>query len=366
MFVRVFLSIVGLLVVVGALGAVKVSQFGHMFAAAAALEAPPEAVTTESIKSDTWNPTRSAVGTLVADQMVVVGSETPGRVVRLNFESGQVVKKGELLVSLDTSIERAQLASAQAAVELAKITLVRTQNLGSRKVRTQAQLDQAEAEFKRAEAQTAQIRAQIAKKTIRAPFDGKLGIREVDLGEIVASGQPLVSLQSTQSLFVDFYLPQQDLVVVKEGQLITVVTDAHKERKWLATIVAVEPSVEVSTRNLRVRAKMDNQDFALRPGMFVQVKLELSPARDVRIVPETAVMFAPYGNTIFVVEDGRVRQLLVDISERKGDFVAVEGAVEPGMEVVTGGAFKLRNGVTVTVNNSRKIGMELDPKPEDR
>lgn len=366
MIIRVILAFIGLIAVIGGLGGIKVSQIGSMMAAQAAFKPPPESVTTTKLQAETWSPLLSAVGTLVAQQSVVVSSEVPGSVTRLEFESGQSVKKNDTLISMDTSIERAQLASAQAGVDLARITLKRTRNLGERKVRTQAQLEAAEAEYKRAEATETQIRAQIAKKTIRAPFQGKLGIRQVDIGEIVSPGQPLVSLQAIESLFVDFYLPQQDVVLIQEGQDVIVSTDAINDRTWSGKIHAIEPSVEVATRNIRVRAEINNTDFTLRPGMFVEVAVALPNPREVKIVPETAILFAPYGNTVFIVKDGVAKQVLVTLGERRGDYVAIEGPIEPGTEIVTAGAFKLRDGIAVLIDNEKKIGAAINPKPEDR
>lgn len=363
---RVIIALFGLLAVVGILGGIKATQIFAMIEAEAAFVPPPEAVSTTEATSDRWAPKLEAVGTLVARQAVVVSTEVPGSVTRINFDSGDLVKRGKVLVELDTSVERAQLASAQAAAELADITLKRTRSLGSQQVSTEAAVDQAEAEAKRARAAVAQIRASIAKKTIRAPFSGKLGIRQVDLGEIVSPGTSLVSLQAIEELYADFYLPQREVERVREGQGLVVRTDAVKGRDWQGEVAAVEASVDVATRNILVRGAIKNEDRLLRPGMFVEIALELpAAAAEVVVVPETAILFAPYGNSVFIVEEGKARQILVEVGERRGDFIAVKGDLQAGAEVVKAGAFKLRDGVSVQVNNDQTLQPSLAPKPED-
>lgn len=363
---RYLLAIFVLLATVGVLGGIKASQIGTMIEAGESFVPPPESVTTATAESAVWTPRLRAVGSLVARQSVIVSSEVPGSVVKLTFESGEQVKKGQVLVELDSSIERAQLESALATSELAEISLRRTRALGAKKVRTAADLDGAEADAKRAKAAVAQIRAQISKKKIRAPFSGDLGIREVDMGEIVSPGQSLVSLQAVQQLYVDFYLPQGDAPLVRAGQKVQVTSDGVSERVWTGEISAVEAAVDVATRNLRVRATIPNEDRLLRPGMFVEVAVEL-PAADGKVIaiPETAVMFAPYGDSVYVVEDGHARQVLVRLGERRGDFVAVVSGLSEGVEVVTAGAFKLRDGMAVKVDNERALDASLTPMPED-
>ncbi len=362
---RIILSIVGLLVVVGALGGVKAAQIVAMIEAEAAFVPPPEVVSTQPVRAETWAPRLQAVGTLVARQSVVVSTEVPGTVVRINFESGDSVQRGKVLVALDTSIEQAQLEAAEAAVELAKLTLDRTRALKDKKVRTEADLDQAEAEHKRARANADQIRATIAKKLVRAPFSGTLGIRQVDLGEIVDPGRPLVSLQAIDELYVDFYLPQREVARVVDGQPLEVASDAVPGRAWKGKVSALDAAVDVATRSIRIRGTIRNEDLRLRPGMFVEVSIALPDAAEVLIVPETAILFAPYGDSVFVVENDTARQVLVELGERRGDFIAVEGDLREKDQVVTAGAFKLRNGAAVQVDNNKALAPSLAPKPED-
>lgn len=385
---RILISIVGLSVVVGILGGIKALQIATMVEAGENFVPPPTTVSTAQVTEDHWAPSLRAVGTIVATQGVLVSTEVPGTVKKLWFDSGDPVKANSLLVELDASIERAELASARATAELAELSLRRARGLARKKINTPADLDLAKAESKQAKAQVARIIARIAQKTIRAPFAGTLGIRQVDLGQILSAGNPVVSLQALDQVYVDFYLPQQEVGRIKVGQSLSLSTDAHPAREWKGTVEAIEPTIEVATRNLRIRGIVDNASHALRPGMFAAVQVVLPVGPPVLVVPATAVVFATHGNSVYVVEDapsgtheskdptandaspptpgGKVaRQVMVETGQRRGDFVAITSGLEQGQTVVTAGAFKLRSGVPVVVKNGTPLKPALAPKPKD-
>lgn len=367
----VLISIAGLVGIIAVLGGVKAAQIGAMIEAGKAFVPPPESVTTAVAEAQKWTPMLRAVGTVAAQRGVVISTEVQGSVAKLRFESGARVKAGDLLVELDSSVERAQLASAEAKLRLAEVNLKRTKVLARQKVNTPADLDLAEAEEKQAHAEADNVRAQLAKKRIRAPFSGTLGIREVDLGQIMSPGEPIVALVDIDRVFIDFFLPQQDIARMAVGQTLEVVTDGRPDTVFEGKVETIEPRVDASTRNVKVRGAVDNRDQKLRPGMFVEVRVALPSQGPVVAIPATAILYAPYGNSVFVVEEapegeGKIaRQAMVELGERRGDFVAVVSGLKPGQEVVSAGAFKLRNGSPVVVHNDKAFTPRLDPKPED-
>ena len=394
---KVAIAVLGLIGIVAALGLVKAAQIGAMIEAGQQAGPPPESVAVAEVDEQVWAPGLKAVGTVLATRGVTVSSEVPGLVSKLHFDSGQRVDEGQVLVQLDASIERAQLRSARATAELAKVTLRRAKRLSAQKVNAPAELDTAVAEAGQAVAQVANIEAQIAKKTIRAPFAGQLGIRQINLGQILSAGTPIVSLQDLDEVYVDFFLPQQDLSKVAAGQQVELRVDAAPGRVWRGRVQSVEPSVEQATRSVQVRASFKNEDGRLRPGMFVKARVALPPGPAQVIVPVTAVVFAPYGNSVYVVEQGEspppatpsaaeangestvsperamppagpqwvARQVFVKLGERRGDFVAVESGLSKGMQVVTAGAFKLRNGAAVVIDTKDSVTPQVAPTPKD-
>lgn len=372
MWKKVLLAAFGLVLVIGALGGVKAAQIGAMIEAGESFVPPPTTVSTAEVKTEVWAPSLHAVGTVVASRSVVVSAEVPGLVRKLEFESGAEVRANQVLVRLDASIERAQLASAEATAKLARLSLDRARQLSKAKVNAPAELDAAEAESGRAHAQVANIEAQIAKKIIRAPFAGRLGIRQVELGQILSAGSPVVALQNLDRVYVDFYLPQADLPSLEVGQTVVIGADTQLDRVWRGKVDTIEPSIDVATRTVRVRAAFDNADGTLRTGMFVNAQVILPGAPKVLALPATAVIFAPYGNSVFVVEEGAeesdpkvAKQVFVELGERRGDFVAVQSGLTEGQTVVSAGAFKLRNGGAVVVDNSTDLDPKLAPEPED-
>ncbi len=371
---RLWVGVVGgLVVLVLLLGGVKAGQIVTMVRASASFAPPPEAVSSARVERAEWEATTGAIGSLVAARGVTLASELPGTVREIAFESGSFVRKGTVLVRLDTSTEQAQLAAAEADAELARVSLERARTLRRNESNAPADLDAAEARAKQANAAVATLQATIAKKTIRAPFDGRISIRQVELGQVVAPGTPIASLQSVSPIYAEFWMPQQALADLRAGQRVRVRTDAFPGASWEGDVTTVNTEVDVATRNVRVRATIPNADGRLRPGMFANVDVLSAEKRPVLMIPATAVMFAPYGDSVFAIEEkkdektGRpalvVRQKFVRLGDRRGDFVAVVSGLEAGERVVANGAFKLRNGMAVAVNDAVGPKPQLDPKP---
>jgi membrane fusion protein, multidrug efflux system len=369
------LAALGLVAVVAALAGIKGWQIGAMVKAGKSFTPPPESVTSARVEAMEWRTSRAAVGTLVAVQGVTLGAELPGLVREVAFASGATVRKGQVLVRLDTSTEEAQLAAAAADAALARINQERARELRRAEANTQADLDAAEARAKQADAVVATLRATIAKKSIRAPFDGRIAIRQVELGQVVSSGTPIASLQSVDPIYADFWVPQQALADLRQGQAARMRTDIFPNASWDGEVTTVNPEVDPSTRNVRVRATFGNADARLRPGMFVNVEVHSAEKQPVLVVPATAVLYAPYGDSIFALEaqkgaDGKpvllARQRFVRLGERRGDLVAVLSGLSAGETVVSSGAFKLRNGAAVVLHDELAPDAELAPKPTDR
>jgi membrane fusion protein (multidrug efflux system) len=285
------------------------------------------------------------------------------------------VKKGEVLLKLDASAEEAQLRSAVADAELAKHDLDRARDLTERKVISAAEFDATQSKYAQKKAAVENMQSVIDKKQIRAPFDGTAGIRAVNPGQMVKVGDALVSLQALGQVFVDFSLPQQQLADVTTGLTVKVTTDAVPNREFEGKLTAVNSSIEPATRNVSLQATLDNQDNALRPGMFGRVKVLLPQKHPTLFIPATAVSYAPFGNSVFVIEkktDDKtkqesliLRQQFIRTGETRGDFVAVTEGLKANEQVVSSGVFKLRNGMNVVVDNKLAPKSELAPKPAD-
>jgi membrane fusion protein, multidrug efflux system len=365
----------GLLAVVGVLAGVKISQIGKMIAAGKSFVPPPEAVSTARVQGYDWRATRAAIGTLVAVRAVTVGAEITGTVREIHFDSGASVRRGAQMVKLDTSMEEAQLAAAEAEAALARLNLERARSLRAGEANAPAELDTAVARAKQAEATVAGLQATIAKKTIRAPFDGKVAIRQVELGQVVSPGTPIASLQSVNPIYADFWLGQQALAELKAGQPARLRTDTFPGSTWDGAISTINTEVDVATRNVRIRAIFPNEDGRLRPGMFANVEVLSKEVRPVLTIPATAVLYAPFGDSVYVVEEKKdgsgkaalvARQKFVRLGERRGDLVAVASGLAAGDTVVSAGAFKLRNGVPVVVQNDLAPQAEVAPVPAER
>jgi membrane fusion protein (multidrug efflux system) len=367
--------IVGLVLVLGVLAGTKASQIGTMIKAGAKMLPPPTAVASARVERVEWAGRQPAIGSLVALRGVMLAAELPGTVREIEFESGSFVRRGAVLVRLDTSTEEAQLAAATADAALAQISLERAKTLRQADANAPADLDAADARAKQAAAVVATLQATIAKKVLRAPFDGRISIRQVELGQVVAPGTPVASLQSVSPIYAEFWLPQQALSELKVGQRARVTVDTFPGAAWDGSITTINPEVDVATRNVRVRATFENPDGRLRPGMYASVEVIGSEKRLALVIPATAVIFAPYGDSVFVIEEKQVapdqkvqvvRQEFVRLGERRGDFVAVESGLTAGETIVAAGAFKLRNGMPVALNDALGTKAELAPKALDR
>ncbi len=370
---RMFLMLAAIAVFIFAIGMVKFGQIKKGMAQHAAYQPPPEAVTTIVAKSEAWPSTLSAIGTVEAVHGVTVAADLPGIVEKITFQSGQTVREGDLLVQLDTKQERAQLAAAEAQADLARLSLDRLTGLRQKGIAAQADWDRADAELKQAQARTGEIRAAISRKTIRAPFAGVLGIRQVNLGEYLQGGSPIVPLQSVRPVYVNFSVPQQELARMKVGGDVRV-TNQNAAGVATGRITAIDSVVDPATRNVQVQATLPNADGKLRPGMFVETGMVLGQSDAVVALPASAISYAPYGDSVYVVAEMKgpkgetykgVRQQFVKLGGGRGDQVAVLSGIEPGEEVVTSGVFKLRNGAAVEVNNATMPGNNPAPKPED-
>jgi membrane fusion protein, multidrug efflux system len=373
---------------IAVLGFVKFRQIQDAMGQAAAFQPPPEAVTTVVAQQEKWPATLSAIGTIAAVQGVTVSADLPGIVEGITFESGAVAHQGDLLVQLDTRQEQAQLAQQQAqlaaveaARELARLNFDRMDSLVNEGAITRAEYDRAVAELKQSvaeqkqtEAHIEEIRATIARKTIRAPFSGMLGLRQVNLGQYLSGGAPVVPLQSVDPIYVNFGVPQQDARQVRVGHSLRVTTDDVAGVAFMGRVTATNSVVDETTRNIQIQATLANPSGRLRPGMFVQTEVLLGENRPIVTLPASAISYAPFGDSVFVVTDLKdpkgqmyrgVRQQFIKLGPARGDQIAVISGIKPGEEIVSSGVFKLRNGAAVLVNNKVQPSNKPAPKPED-
>ena len=356
------------------LGYFKVQQFMGFAAMAKAgfFKSPPIAVTTTVASQSEWQPTLDTIGTVTAINGVTVSTDLAGIVDKIAFTSGTVVKAGDLLVHLNTDQEQAQLEQAQAQLSLAQLTLNRDRDLLAKRTISQQDYDTAEATYRQNQATVDQYRALIARKTLRAPFDGVIGIRQVNLGQYLNTGDAVVSLQSFDPIYVNFTLPQQDLSKLAVGQQVDVRLDAYGDAVFPGQINAVNSMVDQATRNVQVQATLQNGEQKLRPGMFAKVSVILPQREQVIALPVSSVHYAPYGDSVFIVgddkdEDGKpiksVKEQFVKLGTARGDLVAVVSGVKPGDEVVTSGVFRLRSGAAIIINNKVQPNSEASPTP---
>lgn len=384
--VRILLTIIALCVVVGALGLTKADQIGSLIAFGKQAKQdgpPPETVGSATAKTDQLRQTYDAIGSIASAQGVAVTTEVAGTITALEFDSGDVVKAGDVLVRLDTSVERGQLAQAKARLSLAETALRRTRKLVPSGAESESVLDADSSAYDTAKAEVATLRAQLAKKVIRAPFAGKLGIRMVDTGEYISPGTALTDLEGTDEVFVDFTLPQERLADLQIGMPVEVTVGTEHPRTVLGALRAIDPALQRSTRSLQLRATVPNADASIRPGMFVRVGVVIGEPVESVMVPQTAVVYASYGDSVFVVEpkpaddpglretkDGDpvllARQQFVSLGATQGDFVAVTKGLEDGVQVVVAGAFKLRNGSPVVINNEGVPEPKREPEVANR
>lgn len=371
---RMIIVVGALLAVIGTIAFIKYRQIQVAIAQGSSFVPPPEAVTTVVAAEATWQGSLNAIGTAVAVNGVVVSADLPGVVEEILFESGHAVAAGAVLVRLDTRQERAQLASAGARRDLANLNLERGRDLLAKEAISQSEFDQLDAEARSAAAMVEEIDAVIDRKTIRAPFDGVLGIRQINLGQYLAGGDPVVSLQKRAPIYVNFSVPQQNAAELTPGTEVEVTSVRAEGVAAKGRITAVNSMIDAATRNIEVQATFANRDGALRPGMFVEVEVVLGSSTSVIALPASAISYAPYGNSVYVVEDVTgpggetyrgVRQQFVKLGGGRGDQVAVLSGVKAGEEIVTSGVFKLRPGAAVQVNNDVQPSNSETPTPED-
>jgi membrane fusion protein (multidrug efflux system) len=374
MLKRMLLMLAVTAVFIAGLGFVKFKQIQTAMAQNASFQPPPEAVTTIMAAQEEWPATLNVIGTMAPVQGVTVSADLPGIVERIAFDSGRTVRQGDVLVELDTRQEQAQLVAAEAQRDLTRLTFERMRDLVKDDAVSRAEYDRAAAEFKQAEARIGEIKATIARKTIRAPFGGILGIRQVNLGQYLAGGDPVVPLQALNPIYVNFGVPQQDAAQVRIGRGVRITAENLGGAAFTGRVTAINSVVDETTRNIQVQATLANPGGRLRPGMFVQTELNLGASHSVVAVPASAVNYAPYGDSVFIVTDLKdpngktyrgVRQQVVKLGGGRGDQIAVVSGIKPGEEVVTSGVFKLRNGAAVTVNNKVQPSNSPKPTPED-
>ena len=385
---RIALAVLALLVVVGVLGGMKALQIRDLIAAGEGQGAPPTAITSAVATPDEWEQTLEGIGTLEAAQGVTITADLPGRVTALYFDGGEQVEKGEVLLEQDTSSEVAQLRAAESALSLARSTLDRTTRLKRSNSVSQADLDAASSQAESAAAQVENIRTSISKKRIVAPFSGRLGLRQIDIGQDLAQGVPIVSLQAVDPMRVNVSLPQQALSRLAEGQTIRVTTDAVPGQVFGGRISAIDTEIDPSTRTVRVQAELENppkegdrdSEPSLLPGMYASVEVVMPRKKEVLRVPLTAISFATFGDSVFIVEESdgadverggaaegelAVRQQFVQLGERRGDFVDVLKGLEAGQRIAGDGVFKLRNGAGVVISEEGAPEPSLDPSPDN-
>jgi membrane fusion protein (multidrug efflux system) len=352
---------------------IKALQIGKMMSMPHTM--PPTTVSSVSVKEEDWAPRLTAVGSVSAVQGAVVSAELAGVVSEINFENGAEAKKGEVLMKLDASQEEALLRSAEADAQLAKTDLERSRDLAIKKVVSGAEFDSAQSKFTRMNAVVDQMRSSISKKSIVAPFDGQLGIRQVNVGQMINAGQQVVPLTSLDPVFADFALPQQYLGQLTPGLEVHVTTDAIPGRVFNGKLTAINSMVDSSTRNITLQATLENSDHALRPGMFAKAEVMLPEKHKALVVPGSAISYAPFGDSVFVIENKKdektgkesqvIRQQFVRVGEARGDLVAITQGLKAGESIVSTGVFKLRNGMAVTINNDLAPNPQVNPNPID-
>jgi membrane fusion protein, multidrug efflux system len=371
---RMLLMLLAMAVFIAAIGIFKYQKIQAATSQSASYQPPPEAVTTIVAKQEPWEQTLGSIGTVSAINGVTVTADLPGVVEEIRFESGRAIKSGEVLIKLDSRQENAQLTAAEAQRDLDDLNLERSRGLLAQGITSQAEYDRAVAEAKQAAARVGEIRATIQRKVIRAPFSGILGIRLVNLGQYLQGGDPIVPLQSLDPIHVDFGVPQENLANVAVSQSVRVYPEGDTSAAAEGKISAIDSLVDSATRNVHVQATFANGEGRLHPGMFVKVSVILPAQESVVTLPSSAIRYAPYGNSVFIVEDIKdpkgasyrgVRQEFVKLGSERGDQIAILSGVKPGEEVVTSGVFKLRNKAAVLINNEIQPGNNPSPKPED-
>lgn len=374
LWVKFLLLFVVFAAVVAGLGFFKWKQIQAAMAMGAANAPGPPTVATVKAEEEPWENRIRAVGTLVANEGITLAAEIDGLVSEIHFDSGDEVSKGDLLLVQDHSVETANLEAAKAQSELASLNFNRSKDLLDRNTISEADFDAARAEKQRAEASVKSIEAMIAKKRIEAPFSGTLGIRRANMGQLLSPGDPIAVLEASDPLYLDFNLPQRNLGRLEVGQSVSFTVDAFDGKKFEGKVQAISPRVSQQTRNVAVRVSVPNPDRELRSGMFASLELDLGNSEKWVTIPNTAINYNPFGNGVYLVkelenEDGStfqgVRQVFIEIFEKRGDLVAVRKGVAAGDEVVVAGITKLRDRSPVKINNDVVPDAKKDPNPPE-
>lgn len=366
LYITVFSALTAILIGIGVVKYTQVRQSsGISFAP------PPAPINVSTVISQTWDRKLSAIGTVRADEGITISAETAGRIEALHFRSGDEVERGTLLLSQNDENEQAQLASAEAQLALAESNFKRAQRLRAQGNIAQSQFDSAEQQLAISRAEVRNLKSTLRKKTILAPFSGRLGIRHVDLGQELLVGDAIVSLQSLETLKVNFALPQKWFSALDNGLTVEVNMLGKPEVNTTGEINAIGVEADQQTRNIRAQATLVSNQGNLIPGMAVEVSVILPEPETHLIVPATSLVYAPYGDTVYVIEKSPdtdqlvARQQFVQIQERRGDFVAISSGLTEGTQVATAGAFKLFNGQAVAIAKSAEPDYQLNPKPSD-
>jgi len=338
---------------------------------------PPQTVSTMVAKADVWQPKLTSVGSVRAYRGVDLSTEIGGLVVGVPVQSGADVKEGDLLVKLNDASDVAQLNSLKALAELAKVINERDRQQLAIQAISKNTYDTSKADAKSKQAQVEAQTALVAKKNIKAPFSGRVGIVTINPGQYINPGDKLMTLQTLDPIFIDFNLPQSDAANIQVGQSITVTTDAFKNASFVGKITAVSPKVDTNTRNLQIEAQIDNPDKKVLPGMFANVNIDVGGQLNLITVPQTAVTYNPYGSTVFISKDSgkkdkegkpifEAQQVFVTTGQTRGDQVSILKGLEEGMTVVTSGQLKLKNGSPLNINNTVQPTNLPDPKPQEQ
>lgn len=363
MFLRFILMLVVVSLVFGGIVYKKLQDWEE-FAAMAEMEQPPTVIAAAEVKKESWQPALHSVGSLVAINDVFVTNEVAGKVEAIRFESGERVEKGQVLLQLDDVVDRAELRGLEVDQQLAEIQFERAARLIEERSISRADYDQARARLESARAAIASKQALIDKKKIRAPFSGLLGIRQVDLGEFLDPGAHIAPLQSLDPIYADYTLPERFLADISVGQVLEVKVQSYPGERFEGRIQAINPGIDPGTRSIRLRAKLENSEGRLRPGMFAEVRTLLPPRDDILTLPQQAITYAPYGDTVFAIEekDGKLivqRKPVTTGEVRNGRVEIIEG-LEAGDQVASAGQTKLRNDMVVEIDNSIELDGEAN------
>lgn len=368
----ILIGIGAVLVILAIIAGIKGGQIGFMIEQGKSFTQPPETITSATAALQAWPNIFRAIGTVEAAEGITISAEVAGKVKRIAFKSGEYVRAGEVIIEQEMGNEEAQLAALTARLKLAQANFERLSQLKQKNTVSQSELDLARQQKESAQGDVDNLKTTLQKKILRAPFDGRLGIRQVDLGQDLQVGAAIVSLQASNRVRVNFPAPQAWIMQLKKGMAVSLDTGKGPEQLLKTTISAIGAEINPTTRNATVQASLENADNQLIPGMAVKVEVSLSEPREVLAVPGTAIIYAPFGDTVYVVEAGekpntlKARQQFIRTGEQRGDFVEVLDGIKAGQKVVAAGAFKLFNGQAVVESSNPAPEYQLNPKPADK